>query len=122
MKECDQQAQFSSDSHSEGACIVNTEALFQGDCRSENGYGFRDGRPCILVKLNKIYDWFPVPYEYINDMPYDIPETVKEAFQKNIDIGWPEAVRFKQYNLILPENIDLEPAGVDRMSWKKSCR
>ena len=44
-------------------CKVKTDDLITGDCTKENNYGFEKGKPCILVKLNKIYGWKPEPYK-----------------------------------------------------------
>lgn len=32
-----------------------------GDCTSQNNYGFSQGKPCVLVKMNKIVDFEPIP-------------------------------------------------------------
>lgn len=32
------------------------------DCIFQNEYGYEDGQPCVLLKLNKIYDWRPKLY------------------------------------------------------------
>jgi len=50
------------------SCEFNKEWLSdQGadyKCISEEDFGYRHGKPCILLKMNKIYDWQPVPYTY----------------------------------------------------------
>jgi len=74
----------------EGICRINQEELFGGPCTSDNNYGFKEGKPCILIKLNKIYQWEPEPYETIEDLPEDIPQTIKSAFENNINAGKPE--------------------------------
>ena len=76
----------------EGICRINQEELFGGPCTSDNNYGFKEGKPCILIKLNKIYQWEPEPYETIEDLPEDIPQTIKSAFENNINAGKPELV------------------------------
>jgi len=45
-------------------CPFNAKDLFSGGekCSASNNYGFGEGQPCILVKLNKIYGWKPEPY------------------------------------------------------------
>jgi sodium/potassium-transporting ATPase subunit beta len=30
-------------------------------CTKANYYGYSEGKPCILIKLNKIYGWSPIP-------------------------------------------------------------
>jgi len=48
------------------SCEFNKEWLSdQGSdykCITQEDYGYRFGKPCILVKLNRIYDWKPEPY------------------------------------------------------------
>jgi len=70
-----------------GMCKINPDELFQDRCKNETGYGFKEGKPCIMIKLNKIYNWIPEPYETVEDMPDNIPATVKAAFEKNIADG-----------------------------------
>ena len=42
-------------------CKVKTADLITGACTKEKNYGFDVGKPCILIKLNKIYGWKPEP-------------------------------------------------------------
>merc|ERR1711981_1010192 len=48
------------------SCEFNKEWLSdQGSdykCITQEDYGYRFGKPCILVKLNRIYGWVPQPY------------------------------------------------------------
>lgn len=32
-------------------------------CTYEKHYGYPEGKPCVLLKLNKVYNWSPVPLE-----------------------------------------------------------
>jgi len=70
-----------------GICKINQEKLFQGRCNESQNYGFADGRPCILIKLNKIYGWEPQPYKNVTEMPADIPPVIRESFLQNIEDG-----------------------------------
>jgi len=54
-------------------CKVKTDELITGDCTKKNNYGFKEGKPCILIKLNKIYGWKPEPTE-VKDLPVEMPE------------------------------------------------
>lgn len=49
-------------------------------CTKENDFGYPKGEPCILIKLNKIYDWKPKAY------------TQKEATEGQLDGKLPETV------------------------------
>ena len=88
--ECGDQGQ---NSPGEGSvCKIDQDALFKGPCKNETAYGFRDGTPCILLKLNKIFNWKPVPYTNSSLMPDDIPESIKNAFDNNLAEGKAELV------------------------------
>jgi len=66
-------------------CRINSwESWLQGPCTPENNFGFASGQPCILIKLNKIFDWTPEPYESEYDMPENIPDSIRESFKKNV--------------------------------------
>jgi sodium/potassium-transporting ATPase subunit beta len=41
-------------------------------CNKENYYGYKEGKPCVLIKLNRIYGWKPEAFG--ND---EIPDEVK---------------------------------------------
>jgi len=47
-------------------CEFNIEWLSNSGhdikCISAEHYGYYFGKPCILVKMNLVYDWMPVPY------------------------------------------------------------
>ncbi|XP_005111041.1 sodium/potassium-transporting ATPase subunit beta-2 [Aplysia californica] len=45
-------------------CVFDLNVL--GDsCVKQQNYGFDDGQPCVLLKLNKVFNW--VPEEYTGD-------------------------------------------------------
>ncbi|XP_076331816.1 sodium/potassium-transporting ATPase subunit beta-like [Tachypleus tridentatus] len=53
--------------------------LIPVNCTSAQSYGYETGHPCILIKLNKIYDWVPKPFD--NDsLPEDMPEDLKQNY------------------------------------------
>jgi len=64
-------------------CRVNSSELFQGRCTLDNNFGFPEGKPCIMIKLNRIYNWEPTPYTNESQMPLDIPEDIRREFRKN---------------------------------------
>jgi len=39
-------------------CEFNLKTEFGGSCTRENDYGFKEGKPCILVKINKVGDFY----------------------------------------------------------------
>ena len=54
----------------------------QGNCNVNNSYGYKDGRPCVLIKLNRIIGWEPKPYEE-DFLPDNLPEHLQEEIKKN---------------------------------------
>ena len=86
-------------------CKINQEELFQGPCTLDQQYGFKDGRPCILIKLNKIYKWEPEPFLSEDEMPEDIPASIKSAFRDNVANGKPELVKRKIFRVGGTKNI-----------------
>jgi len=68
-------------------CKINPDELFEERCKNETGYGYKEGKPCILIKLNKIFNWVPEPFETEKDFPDKLPESIKAAFKKNVADG-----------------------------------
>ncbi|CAH2065811.1 unnamed protein product, partial [Iphiclides podalirius] len=57
-------------------CAFNTSLL--GPCTSANGYGYPDRTPCLIIKLNKIYDWSPNFYDDPGELPPEMPPDIKQ--------------------------------------------
>lgn len=45
------------------SCLYNLNWL--NPCIQRQEYGYVDGKPCILLKLNRIYGWIPDPIDQI---------------------------------------------------------
>ncbi|XP_013411848.1 sodium/potassium-transporting ATPase subunit beta-1 [Lingula anatina] len=45
----------------EKVCTFNLDLL--GPCIWKEEYGYNDGEPCVILKLNKLYGWEPEPYD-----------------------------------------------------------
>lgn len=54
-----------------------------GACK-DNQYGFKDNKPCMFFKLNKIFNWEPEPYQQseIQDNAMGMPEKLREKILK----------------------------------------
>ena len=55
-------------------CRFKLETFGEG-CTWQKDYGYDEGQPCILFKLNKVYDWRPVAYE-----PSEVPPEVADIY------------------------------------------
>lgn len=55
-------------------CKLNISEFFplNSPCTGANGYGYLSGRPCVLVKLNKMFDWIPEIYKK-SELPDGFP-------------------------------------------------
>jgi len=61
-------------------CAVNIEKNF-GPCSDINGYGYNKSAPCIYLKLNKIYNWQPIYYDNVDELPEEMPADLKETIK-----------------------------------------
>ncbi|CAF0831941.1 unnamed protein product [Didymodactylos carnosus] len=41
-------------------------------CIKEKNFEYDRGHPCVLLKLNKIYDWVPITYENVAEVPENL--------------------------------------------------
>jgi len=65
------------ETNKEKPCLFDPLAL-NAPCLSEADYGYKNGTPCVILKLNKIYNWLPDPYSN---------ETVPAEAKDNWDPG-----------------------------------
>jgi len=57
--------------------ICDFDISFLGSwCTKENNFGYKHGKPCVLIKLNKIYNWKPELYQSAADFPSDLVRTL----------------------------------------------
>jgi len=95
----------------EEACEFNKEWLSdQGSdikCISEEHYGYYHGKPCLLLKLNRIYGWQPLPYfnvtqvEQHPEMPKDLKHHIRKTWEENCRGRGPEVEeRCPQLNMV----------------------
>lgn len=53
-----------------------------GDCTLAKKFGYPEGKPCIFLKLNKIYNWLPSFYTREEELPAYMPESLKTEIKK----------------------------------------
>ncbi|XP_015793329.1 sodium/potassium-transporting ATPase subunit beta [Tetranychus urticae] len=67
-------------------CAFNVRDI-GSPCSPANSFGYRDGKPCVLIKLNRIFDWKPQTYDpqdYNNPaLPQELRDVMKMAYDKN---------------------------------------
>jgi len=49
---------------------------FGAPCEKDN-WGYKDGTPCVLLKLNKMINWVPDFYEKLDELPKEMPANLK---------------------------------------------
>ena len=52
-------------------------------CSKEEKFGYEAGNPCIIVKLNKIFDWVPDTYKTVEDLPDKMPQEVRDIIDND---------------------------------------
>lgn len=45
-----------------------------GSCTGDNAYGYNNSKPCVFLKLNKIYGWVPNCHNDTSNLPKEMPE------------------------------------------------
>ncbi|KAJ8310704.1 hypothetical protein KUTeg_012569 [Tegillarca granosa] len=60
----------------DNACRFDLTENLGPDCVKQQAFGYDDGKPCFLLKLNKIYNWFPENYD--ND---SIPAEIRDMHE-----------------------------------------
>jgi len=71
-------------------CKVPVDQL--GDCKKETSFGYPDGKPCVLIKLNKIFDWEPEPFGVVNHK-YDQQRLEDELKERVEDYEMPSELK-----------------------------
>lgn len=62
------------------SCKVDLEAF--SPCVARKGFEYISGRPCIFLKLNKIYNWEPEYYQKGDELPEKMPQSLKSHIAK----------------------------------------
>jgi sodium/potassium-transporting ATPase subunit beta len=65
-------------------CPYNFTLVLKGtECDPDINYGYMDGNPCVILKLNRMYDWLPEAYASASALPEAIRD-VNELINENI--------------------------------------
>ena len=52
-------------------------------CTKDMKFGYEAGKPCIIVKLNKIFNWKPKVYNTTDDLPEKMPKDVRDLIERD---------------------------------------
>ncbi|TMW50940.1 hypothetical protein DOY81_004013 [Sarcophaga bullata] len=58
--------------------VCNVDINQFGPCSPKNSYGYNNNRPCVFLKLNKIFNWVPEYYDDLAELPDDMPVELKQ--------------------------------------------
>jgi len=90
-------------------CIFSADSL--GNCspeKTKGKYGYPERRPCVFLKLNKIYNWKPEVYNTTENLPPKMPQYIKQS------IGG-EQIKPKDKNLIWISCEGENPADIENL-------
>lgn len=57
-----------------------------GKCSTKEKYQFQNGKPCIFLKLNKIFNWQPDFYNDNNSLPELMPVELKNHIAQQLNM------------------------------------
>lgn len=66
-------------------CEFDIKELGTEFCTKEQNFGYEIGKPCVLIKLNKIFGWKPELYENKDELPSELIESLPEETVKKIN-------------------------------------
>ncbi|XP_014253391.1 sodium/potassium-transporting ATPase subunit beta-2-like [Cimex lectularius] len=61
-------------------CKVDVRDLYP--CSEENKFGYHLQKPCVFLKLNKIYGWKPEFWNSVEELPAHMPKSLKDVIKK----------------------------------------
>ncbi|XP_061708063.1 sodium/potassium-transporting ATPase subunit beta-2-like [Cydia pomonella] len=76
LVKCDYTTKLSEDK----VCDVDINMFFP--CTAANNYNYQTGKPCVFLKLNKVANWIPNPYNTTDSLPDAMPLDLKQAIKR----------------------------------------
>uniref|UniRef100_F1L0L0 Sodium/potassium-transporting ATPase subunit beta-3 n=1 Tax=Ascaris suum TaxID=6253 RepID=F1L0L0_ASCSU len=67
-----------SDEHLVESCRFELDVFTSAGCGTDNDYGFKDGKPCVILSLNRLIGWKPIDYAVDS-----VPEPVRGRYKPN---------------------------------------
>lgn len=71
---------FNQNKKNDEVCAVDIEKAMQS-CAPSMQYGYNNNKPCVFLKLNRIFKWTPDVYTS-SELPEDMPDDLKEQFHQ----------------------------------------
>lgn len=62
-------------------CYFSIPSGLNQSCSSERQFGYPEGKPCVLIKLNRIYGWKPISYD---QAPEQLTKMLKAPFESGL--------------------------------------
>jgi len=63
------------------ACIF-TDKMLGEECQKKDNFGYLNGKPCVLLKMNKMINWVPEVYRNETELPKNMPQSLKDYIVK----------------------------------------
>lgn len=60
------------------SCRFDFTKFDKAGCGKSTDYGFSEGKPCIILTLNRLIGWMPISFT-----PDSVPEVIKERYKPN---------------------------------------
>uniref|UniRef100_A0A913I1V7 Sodium/potassium-transporting ATPase subunit beta n=2 Tax=Strongyloides stercoralis TaxID=6248 RepID=A0A913I1V7_STRER len=74
----DSNSQLIDADYNKGACRFDLSVFEKHGCSKENDYGFKEGKPCIILSLNRLIGWKPESYDD-NEVPSEVQGRYKKG-------------------------------------------
>lgn len=63
-------------------CFFDVKKI-SNNCSRDSNFGYQRGDPCVLIKLNRIFNWTPEPYTEEDLKDKNIPQIVRDNYPKH---------------------------------------
>ncbi|KAL7740501.1 hypothetical protein ACLKA6_007029 [Drosophila palustris] len=89
--------------------VCGVEVHSFAPCTLDNNFGYHVARPCIFLKLNKIYNWVPEIYNDSAKLPAHMPEELKQHIKQK------QTLRPNETNVVWVSCEGENPADVENI-------
>ncbi|OXA46560.1 sodium/potassium-transporting ATPase subunit beta [Folsomia candida] len=111
-KNCDFGADKASDKE---ACQVIVDEKKFGNCTVATDFGYKDGSPCVLIKLNRIYGWKPEPFGPARFSEAEFKKAIDD--KANSDAKFPKILKTAIEKKLQEVNTEAAKEDVAKSVW-----